>query len=659
MCGFFQVIHRQRPVDSQAFQAALDSIQHRGPDDSGQRFHDWTANTNSGPLTLHAASGHRRLAILDLNPRSRQPFGDDGCSLLYNGELYNFQQFRDELRSECDFQTTGDTEVLYQLLRRSSTSRLAEFNGMWAFTLLNEADGTLTASRDRYGKKPLFYYQDDETLCFSSSIQAIQIYLGRTFQFERQALLGYLLYGTMYPRATTQSHFEGINQVLPGEVCHFDLKSWSCSRERHFDPGQCRVDDLDEPGLLAQSLKEGVTARLVSDRPVALLLSGGVDSSLLLSVLCSLGLQDQVHVYLGDTGRSDDYEYGRRCAEQVGVKAKTVRLDYSENMFNRFLNVCKHHEKAFPFSGNALAMPEMYEAISADNIPVVLDGTGGDEFFGGYWGRQLPFAVRQERKLRTNSWTRSLRKASSKTNQVAQHLRAARTPKSIARMIASLQPPLSMSRHGCLKLSFRELFSTPDPDPLSQPGDDYLSAVVADIAPGGRLGEWVWHNDRNAMMHSVENRSPLLDPGLHAFLFRSYRDKYVDEFNKYELRSVFDHFVNLPTQWRSQKQGFRWDGKAFLKQNENSIRDLIAAGQWLRDVVDVPKFVDLSLRRPSTLRSTLAKRILCISGIEAGMSTVAAGSEKTSSRKPEPPVITLPIRPASELEIASPMKKVA
>ena len=619
MCGLFQVIHRDRAVAADAFDAALQELQHRGPDDSGQKLHEWTANSTDGPVTFRAASGHRRLAILDLKPRSRQPYGGDCCSLLYNGELYNFRQFRDEVQDKCEFHTTGDTEVLYHLLRKFGTSRLAEFNGMWAFTFLNEADSTLLASRDRYGKKPLFYYQDDSTLCFSSSIRAIQTYLGRTFRLDREALLGYVLHGTMYPRASENTHFEDIRQVLPGETCLFDLKSWTRQKETYFNPGECRDARRGEPDQLPETLKQAVTSRLISDRPVALLLSGGVDSSLLLSVLCSLGLQDQVHVYLGDTGRSDDYEYGRRCAEQVGVKARTVRLDYGGNMFSRFLNVCRHHEKAFPFSGNALAMPEMYEAISADGIPVVLDGTGGDEFFGGYWGRQVPFAARQERSQRHSSWTQSLKVGSVRSNQAVRSLRSSRIPVPVAKLIGSVHHPLAMRWQGSLKLGFSDLFATPNPDPLAKPGCDFLAACVADISPGGRLGEWVWHNDRNAMMHSVEDRSPLLDPGLHAFLFHSHRDKYVGEFNKHELRAVFDHFVQLPTQWRSQKQGFRWDGKVFLRQNEESIRDLIAAGQWLDDLVDIPHFVDLSVRRPSMLHSTFAKRILCISGIEAGM----------------------------------------
>ena len=585
-----------------------------GPDDSGQKFHHWTISAHDGPVSFAAASGHRRLAILDLNPRSRQPFGNGSSSLLYNGEIYNYQSIRGSLEQEWDFQTTGDTEVLYRLLLDSGTERLAELNGMWAFTLLNETDSTLLASRDRYGKKPLFFYQDDTTLCFSSSIRAIQTYLNRQLTLHRHALLSYLIYGIMYPGETVESHFESIRQILPGQSFHFDLKNWSYKQQSYFDPAT--KPDLD-PDQLVNFLKEAVKSRLISDRPVGLLLSGGVDSSLLLSILCSLELQDQVHVYMGDTGKSEDYHYAKQSADQVGIQARTVKMDYTSTMFDRFLKVCRHHEKAFPFSGNALAMPQMYEAAAADQIPVVLDGTGGDEFFGGYWGRQLPFAIRKARSEQQWKWIHALRPTDGQS--IRKHIRTSRVPASLVNMFTSLKPKLSAKRHFYLKAGFREVFSISNPDPLSQVSTNFTSALVKDVSPGGRLGEWVWHNDRNAMMSSVENRSPLLDFRLQTFLFTGYQSKYAESFNKFELRSVFQHFVELPTQWRSQKQGFRWDGKEFIKQNTSQIRELIEASTWLEEFINIPRLVDLSSRRPSILRASLAKRLLCLAGLESQM----------------------------------------
>jgi asparagine synthase (glutamine-hydrolysing) len=618
MCGFFQVIARNGSVNESRFDDALDSIRHRGPDDSGKALTEWQADTQE--KTFVAASGHRRLAILDLNPRSKQPFGSDEETLLFNGEIYNYTDIKPELESEgAQFHTTGDTEVLFEALKHRSTGILPNFNGMWAFSYLDKSKNRLTASRDRYGKKPLFYYQDESTICLSSTIRAIHIYLARKPALTQHALQSFLTYGTMYPPSGQQTHFEAIQQVEPGSVYEFDLQTWTVSKHPYFDPSQPKETDLDDPGQLAEYLKIAVSSRLVSDRPVALLLSGGVDSSLLLSILCAMNLQDQVHVYMGETGRSDDYKYAKKCADQLGVTAKTIVLDYGNRSFERFLSVCKHHEKAFLFNGNALAMPEMYEAISNDGIPVVLDGTGGDEFFGGYWNRQFPYAVREELSKGDSTWVNVISTENGKSNNIHKHIRNSRRSEKLTNWWGEMQPRLSTARHRYLNTPFSELLKCSPTDPLTKVDHNFTQALVRDISAGGRLGEWVWHNDRNAMMSSVENRSPLLDFRLHSYLFTGHKKKFVGQFNKHELRSVFDAFNQLPTQWRWQKQGFRWNGKSFIRQNETNIRDLIRECTWLEDSIDLKKFSDRSRKFPSMLRTTLAKRMLTIAGLQATM----------------------------------------
>jgi asparagine synthase (glutamine-hydrolysing) len=618
MCGFFQVVTKGGNINEQRFNDALDSMRHRGPDDSGIVNDHWQAKDCD--IQYNAASGHRRLAIIDLNPRSKQPFGNSEQSLLYNGEVYNYRDIQPRLKQDgALLQTTGDTEVLFESIARYGTSILPEFNGMWAFSFLDKSSNKLITSRDRYGKKPLFFFHDENTICLSSTIRAINIYLGRKAELTQQALQGFLTYGTMYPSAGPKTHFDGIEQVEPGSVYEFDLNNWSLSKRAYFDPSQPAETNLEDPDQLAKYLQTAVSSRLVSDRPVALLLSGGVDSSLLLSVLCAMKLQNQVHVYMGDTGRSDDYLYAKKCADKLGVTAKTIVLDYSNRSFDRFLSVCKHHEKAFLFNGNALAMPEMYEAISNDGIPVVLDGTGGDEFFGGYWNRQFPYAVREELSNADDSWASSIASANGKSNNIHKHIRNARRRADLTNWWNEMQPRLSTARHRYLKIPFGEILKRSATDPLTRIDNNFTQALVRDISAGGRLGEWVWHNDRNAMMSSVENRSPLLDFRLHSYLFTGHRKKFVGKYNKHELRSIFDAFNQLPTQWRWQKQGFRWNGKSFIRQNENSIRDLIRECTWLDNSINLKTFCDKSLKHPSMLRTTLAKRILTISGLQAMM----------------------------------------
>ena len=152
MCGFFQVVTKGGNINEQRFNDALDSMRHRGPDDSGIVNDHWQAKDCD--IQYNAASGHRRLAIIDLNPRSKQPFGNSEQSLLYNGEVYNYRDIQPRLKQDgALLQTTGDTEVLFESIARYGTSILPEFNGMWAFSFLDKSSNKLITSRDRYGKK--------------------------------------------------------------------------------------------------------------------------------------------------------------------------------------------------------------------------------------------------------------------------------------------------------------------------------------------------------------------------------------------------------------------------------------------------------------------------------------------------------------------------
>lgn len=622
MCGFFQVIQKTLPISEEKFTAALHTLHHRGPDDEGTYYLDFKVPTADGALPCHAAFGHQRLSILDLSDRSHQPFLSEDKVFLYNGELYNYRQVGAELQKQgAEFRTTGDTEVFLKSVVSGGPAALADFNGMWAFSLFDAGKNSLFLSRDRYGKKPLFYYLDDEVLCVSSSIGAIKRYLGLNLEFRRRALQDYFLFGAMHPSASTETHFQNISQVLPGHFCTFDISRWEMTGAPYFDwhhPSENSTNDY-RPGDLAEVLRDSVSARLVSDRPVALLLSGGIDSSLLLSVLYSEKLQDRVKIFMGDTGRSDDFKYAKKCVQELGVAAETVVLDYDSNSFEQFLQVCRHHEKAFPFNGNAMAMPQMYAAIAQQGIPVVLDGTGGDEFFGGYWGRQFQAAVRDALRRRDWSWIRQNYACDGKVNNVRRQIRDAFWPAWLLNSKQSLKTRLSAQLHPLFEIPAGELWSAKNPDPLDDLRLGFNQVLSNDIAPGGRLGEWIWHNDRNAMMASVENRSPLLDMRLHPFIFSGYRKKYAECWNKHELRKAFDAFRPLPTQWRSQKQGFRWDGKHFINNNRPRIMELIAASDCLSGVVNTKKLLSVARKYPNILRSSLGKRTLCIAGVEQSL----------------------------------------
>jgi asparagine synthase (glutamine-hydrolysing) len=614
MCGILQVFSRNKPVDRDRFESALRLMKHRGPDHTGVHHHPQPIATPGGG-SVFAASGHQRLSILDLDERSNQPFVRGSQCLVFNGEIYNFRELRAGLDDGATrFTTTGDTEVLFHGLARHGAQFLRSCNGMWGFTWLDETRAQVLAARDRHGKKPVFYYKDDECLIVSSTIRPVFHYLGRDPRLRDEAVDAYISHGVMFPTAGGETHFHELYQIPAGHTLEFDLKNWSLKTTPYFSVREEVAAGIPRDEELPVILRDAVVSRLVSDRKVGLLLSGGIDSTLVLSVIHSAGLQDQVHCYIGETGRSEDADYAKRCVAQLGIDASVIDLGYGSDTLTRYLDMCLHQEKPFPFLGSSMGMSEMYEHIARDDVRVVLDGTGGDEIFGGYWDRQYPVALREAFATGDFQWLRSsLPKA----------------PRPAARLVTALGNTLL--RNERFELDFRALrkrFTPPSttlgfhrvsaasPDPLARPPARFTEALIRDASPGGRLGEWIWHNDRNAMMSGIENRSPILDYRLVPFMGTGYATKYVQQWNKHQLRKVFDAFTPLPTQWRQQKQGFRWNGRLFLKQNREGILDIIASSPYLGARFNTRAFVDRARSSTRCLTSSFTPRLLCIAGIE-------------------------------------------
>ncbi len=229
MCGIFLVLERGRPVDMTRAMAATRRLHHRGPDGQGHKTFDWKVPTADGLATVSGFLGHTRLSILDPSTRSDQPFQHQQHTLVYNGEIYNFKSLRNDLaRNGAAFATDGDTEVLLQLLVQHGVHGLNKANGMWALCLLDAQQHRLTAVRDRYGKKPLFYFQNAQTLCIASEIGPLLHYLDRRPGLVLADIDAFLNSGWAYPHADGATHVHGVRQVRAGCAIEFDLGNWRC-----------------------------------------------------------------------------------------------------------------------------------------------------------------------------------------------------------------------------------------------------------------------------------------------------------------------------------------------------------------------------------------------------------------------------------------------
>lgn len=616
MCGLFVVFERGRALDTTRALAATATLRHRGPDGQGYRTFSWDPSSTGTSGGLTGFLGHTRLSILDPSTRSDQPFGHRQHTLVYNGEIYDFRSLRSELaRHGTVLASDGDTEVLLQLLLQHGVRGLNRANGMWALCLIDARQQRLTAARDRYGKKPLFYFQDAQTLCLASEIGPLLHYLKRRPGWVQADLDAFLNSGWAYPHADGATHVHGIRQLRAGCAIEFDLRTWRSAESPYFDLAAHVQAGVPDPARLPELLRDAVRIRLESDRRVGLLLSGGVDSSLILSVLADLGATDQVTCFTGDAGKSEDAAFAQACIGQLGLQHVSLPLDYGQGGMDSFLQVCRHQEKPFPFIGNALAMPQLYAHIASHDVPVVLDGTGGDEVFCGYWDRYFRFAAHEAWMAGDRQWIERVRDEN------------ADLPRSHALIAHALQDAAAGDRAAPRAALVRSADDPPDLERFVQtgvrnaPARDALAGFQGTLAQAlvrdasqGRLHEWLWQNDRNAMMSGIENRSPLLDFRLAPYMASGYRHGFAGQWNKPLLRNAFP--VSLPTQSRRVKQGFRWVYHRFLRNHRDQVLQLIAASRILPHRVDVAGLLDAARRDPAYLGSSLLHRMLCVAGLE-------------------------------------------
>ena len=604
MCGILTWLSRGQTVDRTRLESGLSALRHRGPDASGVAILDLPTQ-QSGLVSVGLA--HARLAIIDPSPRANQPFRRGDHVICYNGEIYNHRELAARFRL-ASRSTMSDTEVLLSLLVSVGPSGLAHARGMWAFTWLDITRRRLVAARDRYGKKPLFYAAGPAAIVLASEIGALRAVLGVSFGLRDEALATFLSEGWLLPQPDGSTHLQGIREVRPGHALVIDLDTWTLN--------EAPIDDLwpalPTDGNLADGLIGAVADRLVSDRPIGLLLSGGVDSMLILSVLAAQGELERVTCFTGDAGKSDDAACARSGIAATGARAIEVPLDYGPASTDDFLEVCRSQDKPFPLIGNVLGMPALYRAMADHGVRVALDGTGADELFGGYWNRYAGFAMRDAARAGDTAWLTAVQAGGMLPPELAGTCDA---------VLLHDPLPCPASRNlpddDCRWLSPAgvALVAQALPgDPLVNfPGS--LSDALLRDARSGRMQEWLWHNDRNAMAAGVENRSPFLDHRIAGWMTTPYRDKFSGARNKCELRALLGDFFPLSAAQRLEKQGFRWVYGRFLRQNRRWIADLVHGSMLVRRLCRIDALM-AGLEEDAADRPLL-QRLIVLAGLEA------------------------------------------
>ena len=378
MCGIFGIVGRNASIAGGLLERATQSLAHRGPDDSGTIL-----LRDSAPGPVEIGMGSRRLAILDLSPLAHQPMHDaeTGNWIVYNGEIYNFRDVRNELeRLGTSFVSHSDTEVLLKAYTRWGEPCLAKFRGMFAFAIWDARRHCLFVARDPMGIKPLYYARSGSYFIFASEVRTL---LGTGLlprRIDRAGLINYLTFGSAYDPLTL---VEGVHALPPGHTLTWEDGNVRLSS--YWDlvdqaPAPAIGDEKLAAAQLQPLLEESVRMQLVSDVPIGVFLSGGIDSSALVSILSRGGVTPSTFSIVFREADFSEAEHSRAIA-------RAFRTDHHEITVSQ-----EDARAAIPEALRAMDLPTMdgintyfvSRETRAAGVKVALSGLGGDEVFAGY-----------------------------------------------------------------------------------------------------------------------------------------------------------------------------------------------------------------------------------------------------------------------------------
>lgn len=378
MCGLAGILTFDGArMDSGLLDRMGSTLRHRGPDAAGVHVDDGAAPA--------AALVHRRLSIIDLSNRADQPMpNEDGSvQVLLNGEIYNHRELRDELEGRHVFRSHGDTEVIAHLYEERGDDAVAALDGMFAIAIWDARRRRLVLARDPFGKKPLYYHADARRLVFGSEIKAL-LAAGAPAEFDADNLGEFLAYGYV---PTPRTLFKGIRKLPPASLmvvdavgCRAPRTYWSLEVPASSDVAQVTLADARE--RVRELLTVAVRKRLISDVPLGLLLSGGVDSGVVAALMARLSPGRVKTFTVGFEGDSfyDERAYAEQVARHLGTEhhASLVK-PAAASLLETLLH---HHDEPF---GDSSALPTYLVAEEARrHVTVALNGDGGDEVFAGY-----------------------------------------------------------------------------------------------------------------------------------------------------------------------------------------------------------------------------------------------------------------------------------
>lgn len=592
MCGIVGFAGRER-IAPERIVVMRDTMSHRGPDDLGL----WT----SGDGTVCLAQ--RRLAIIDLSPGGHQPKADatGEVHVTFNGEIYNFQEVRRELEAlGHSFSSASDTEVILEAYREWGEAFLEKLGGMFAMALYDSAKRSLYLARDRAGEKPMFVWQTPGRLVFASELKALFAYPEFPRRLNAAAVEHYLAFGYV-PRDLCI--IDGVRKLLPGCALRYDVDTGRTHDWRYWDlPEQDlgakdrSAEDLaDELHVL---LREAVRRQLIADVPIGILLSGGLDSSLVTAMAASVSSKPVKTFTISFPGHAaeDESPYARIVARHFGTDH--VELPAEEASLGLLPRLVRQYDE--PIADSSAIPTFLVSRAIREHATVALGGDGGDELFGGY-----PLYVWVSRIARAQSLIPSpLRNAigrAARAMPVGTRGRNYAVALGSSRFKTLSRTSLFFDEEWRRAMLVSGNGAHPTPEELrieltagartllqGMQRIDFRSYMVDDI---------LVKVDRASMLASLETRAPFLDPAVIEFAFGKVPDRLKTNVRdrKILLRTLAARLLPSELDLR-RKQGFTIPMSAWF------------AGEWGPMMREVLAQADPRLFRPTAIADLFARQ---------------------------------------------------
>jgi asparagine synthase (glutamine-hydrolysing) len=518
ICGKLSFINT--PVSASEIQKMMDRIHHRGPDDDGIY------------LKNNIGFGFKRLSIIDLSMAGHQPMQDSSerYTIVFNGEIYNYIELRDQLKVKgYTFRSNTDTEVLLTAYIEWGIECLSKLNGMFAFAIYDSKEGKVCIARDRYGVKPLYYFKDDEQIIFSSEIPSILSILPKDqIRVNNQSLFEYLAFNRT--DQTTETFFKNINKLQHGHyitIENSDIKicRWYKLQERINNP-------FASPEEFKDLFSSSVGLRLRSDVPVGVCLSGGLDSSSIVSILLNDFQKKDLNTFsaiYGDGVYGDESKY-------IGLFRNSLTNMHftrpnADTLLKDVYDFVESHGEPVP-STSPYAQFKVME-LAKDHVKVTLDGQGADEelagyhyFFGNYF-KELLYTARILKLF----------------NESYYYLKEHKSLFALKTFLFFMLPEgmktsASLNKRGYIDSNFSNQYSSGNVIASQLYNSNSLQEALLNHFEY-KLEHLLKWEDRNSMWFSIESRVPFLDYRLVEKTLALPSDQLINKgYTKYILREA-------------------------------------------------------------------------------------------------------------------------